>query len=447
MNGEVGVDGVVEESQVPTEEALLNEYNALGEDLRHTGGRADAARSFGVVTVGAVLTLAIQQHLAVLALAAEILVYCFTLIDLVNSHGYASFAQRARRIEMALDDYQEVERNPEDPKIRDRLQRRLSGLGRRPYQAVLNEPGRSALAYTQPRPVFRYLYPLLFVGSAILAVVIQARNGTGAEIAAVVAGALVPLALFLPRFADPKWPAIEWWREREAGRARKFFWFATPLLIAMLLILAVIWGLPALRNPPDQAPQTLTVGAMPSVDSLRAQIELTPSCSSSRGTLSLTWRGRLHQLQIRLPENFESSDGRRILVLYPSASSEVVHLIAEPAEELAGRCTLALPALVGSGEASTGLTRLRLPRRFGSFELIGAQGGASAHLGPCSAAIGSVPVSTCAGLLHIVEDRSSDERLRDLARAGCAVVLSLALLFAFVLTSVVAGRRKAVKRS
>jgi hypothetical protein len=442
VNREIDPNKVIEEPRVPSERALLDEYNALGEDLRHTGGRVDAARSFGVVTVGAVLTLAIQQQLAVLALAAEILTYCFTLIDLVNSHGYASFAQRARRIELALDDYQEAERNPGDASVLAKLQRRLGGLGRRPYQAVLNEPGRSALVYTQPRPVFRYLYPLLFVGSAILAVLIQVRNGSGAELVAVVAGALIPLALFLPRFADPKWAAIEWWREKDGTRLRKFAWFAIPLLVAALLILAVSWALPAFRIPPDQASQALSIGAMPPVGSLRARLDISPSCSSARGILNLSWRGRTHQLQIRLPENLESADGQRSLVLHPRASSQMIPLIARPAEELAGRCTLALPALVGSGETSAGLTRLRLPRRFAGFELTGAHSGASGHLGPCGTAVGSVPVSTCAGQLHIVEAGSSDERLRSIARAGGAVVMALALVFVFLLTGVLARRRK-----
>src|SRR4051794_902288 len=91
----------------PSRTDLEAEYAASREHLRHLDGRVDAARTFGVGAVGAVLPLAIQQPLAVVALGGAALAHCFALLDLPTSFQSATFASRARKIELALDAYAE----------------------------------------------------------------------------------------------------------------------------------------------------------------------------------------------------------------------------------------------------------------------------------------------------------------------------------------------------
>jgi hypothetical protein len=424
---------VSEEPLVPDHEALRMEYDALREDLRYTGARVDGVRSFGVAAVGAVLTLAIQQHLAVIALAAMVITYCFTLIDLVNAHRYGRFAQRAKRVERALDAYVEHERLGAEPIARDQVAKELLRLGKRPYQAELNESGRSELAFVHPRPVFKFLYPALLFGSAALAVVIEARNGSAQDLAIVTTVALGLLALTLPRFADPTWKPVAWWRGKGRGRGRWIAWRVVPVGIAALLGLGLFAGLPALGTPPVQDPGTISVGLAPSARDLSARLDLAPTCSASTATLELTWHGSADNLIVGLPSNFTTAGGGRSVSIDPGGSSAKIALRAEPGEELAGRCTLALPGLVGSGQAEAGLTRLRLPRSFGGFELGGRGPAPTARVGPCAAAAVGAPASTCAGLLHLVEAGSSDQRVEDLALGGAAVLAALILFAAYML--------------
>jgi hypothetical protein len=416
-----------EEPLVPDRLALGAEYDALREDLRYTGARIDAARSFGVAAVGAVLTLAIQQQLAVIALAAMAITYCFTLIDLVNAHRYGRFAQRAKRVELALDAYEEYERRPADGRKRDLLADLLLLLGKRPYQAELNEPGRRELAFVHPRPVFKFLYPLLLVGSSALAVVIEARSGSAEELWAVTVAALGLLVLFIPRFFDPTWPPVAWWLGKGRGRARRIVWWAIPVAALGLIALGLAWVLPALHGVPDQNPGRVEIGLVPRVRAVRADLRLAPDCSDARGALTVTWRGLADHLTLTLPANLTSAVGAHSLSLHPDGSTVTIPLQVHPGEEVAGRCTLALPALVAGGQAVTGLTRLRLPSSFGGFGLEGLGAATTSQLGPCTAAAGGRPASNCAGLVHLVEEGSSDERLRDLA-LGAAALLAAALL-------------------
>ncbi len=416
---------------VPSRDDLRDQYRALGEDLRHSGGRVDAARSFGVITIGAVLSLAIQQHLAVLALAAELLAYCFALVDLVNSHTYATFAQRARRIELALDAYEEAERYPDDLVLSEDLAQRLDGLGRRPYRAILNEPGRNALAFTPPKPVFHYLYPLLLIGSAVLAVLIQWRSGSAAQVAEVIVVALVPLALFARGFLDPKWAPIEWWRESGAGPIRRATGPVLLLLCAVLLVIAALTAVPALSGVPRQSSGVLRVASVPS-RALDARIAISPRCAGAPGVLRLSWPGSISTLQVALPGNFESRDGRHVLTFHPRGSAVALAVQADGSAVHAGRCTLALPTLVGRGGASLGETRLRLPRESDGFRLEGTASALVGTLGPCASGKGGVPIADCAGVLHLTEPGEADRRLIDLALSAAAVAIALVLVAAYL---------------
>jgi hypothetical protein len=433
-----------EEPLVPDRLVLRAEYDALREDLRYTGARIDAARSFGVAAVGAVLTLAIQQQLAVIALAAMAITYCFTLIDLVNAHRYGRFAQRAKRVELALDAYEEYERRPSDRRKRDLLADLLLQLGKRPYQAELNEPGRRELAFVHPRPVFKFLYPLLLVGSAALAVVIEARSGSAEELWAVTVAALALLVLFIPRFLDPTWPPIAWWLGRGRGRARRIAWWAIPVAALALIALGLSWVLPALHGVPDQGAGSVAIGLAPRVRAVRADLRLAPDCSDARGTLTVSWHGHADRLTLNLPANLTSAaGGAHSVSLHPEGDSVTVPLQVHPGEEVTGRCTLALPSLVGSGQAEAGLTRLRLPARFGGFGLEGLGAATTAQVGPCTAAAAGRPASTCSGLVHLVQSGSSDERLRHLALGAVALLAAALLLCGLAL----AYKLKPVSRS
>lgn len=235
-------------SLVPSQEALEREYADLREDLRHVGTRIDAARTFGVGAVGAILTLAIQQQLAVVALGGAGLAHCFALIDLTNSFRYSNLAGRARRVELALDAYIEYERSADD-QARIMLEDSLDDLGKRPFQLDLNEPGRHQMAFAHPKAVFKVLYPTLLLAAGLLSIFLQVRSGTRLEAGGVTFLAVSIWGYCLPKYLDPTRPPLCWTRPSDTRWVRRIAALAAPLLIAIAAGAAIARGSPAEDEP------------------------------------------------------------------------------------------------------------------------------------------------------------------------------------------------------
>jgi hypothetical protein len=412
---------------VPSEADLREEYRHLREDLQHASGRADAARTFGVAAIGAILTLSIQQRLGVVALAGAVFTYLFALVDLVNAFRYELRAQRARRIELALDAYEEVARHDRDEASTALLEGELLDLGKRPFQTELNEPGRHAMAFAHPRPVFKYLYPGLLLGSALLAVWLQVRNGSAAETAGTGFAAATLLAVCLPRFLDPTKYQIARWRTGRASVSQRAASYGLPLLAAVLLAFALLAAIPAIKAPPSQVPGRLSVGLAPGA-AAHVELILAPSCARGQGRLVVSWRGSARDLAVRLPQNVESLEGRRTLSQHLAASPISIPIATLPSSQAAGRCTFAVPALVGSGMASYAVARIRLPANEGGLEVSGLPASFSARLGPCATIGSRDPAADCSGVLHLADADSDRERLWRVALAALALFLALAML-------------------
>lgn len=408
---------------VPAEADLRTEYAELREDVRHAGGRVDTARSFGVAAVGALLTLAVQQRQGVIALAGVVLAYLFALVDLVNGFRYEQRSRRAREVELAIDAYEEFHRRGGDERSTARLETALGKLDKRPFQTELNEPGRHAMAFAHPRPVFAYLYPSLICASALLAIWLQARNGPLGETIAVAVAALLLCALCLPRFLDPtRFPIARRGAGADllAGIPVSAFVIASIVFIALALFIA----LPALGTPDRQGPGSIEVGLVPRARDVAVRLALAPTCGTGPAHLEVSWRGRVRELTVRLPENFEIPGGRHTVTIDHPTSSTAVALKAHSAATEAGRCTLALPGLVDSGQASRGVTRMRLAAA-DQMALEGAPSIALARLGPCTSAPAE-PVTDCSGLLRLSQSGSSGQRLWRIAGGMVSLLFALA---------------------
>ncbi len=419
-----------EEPLVPDEQALDAEYGALRKDMRDLGARVDTARTFGIAAVGAVLTLAIQQHLAVIAIGSLGLAHCFALLDLTNAHRYSLIARRARRVERAIDAYEEYRRRC-DPQSLEDLRNRLDSLDKRPFQQMLNEPGAHQMHFTYPRAVFQLLYPALIVTAGVLAIGLQAKRGPDWTIALVVGGVAALWLLCAPPYLDPTKPPLRWWRHGAAtsvgARAARTA-VAVFAVVAVAIATLLAWG--ALRNPPLQRPGSLFVQTVPAVRDVAVTLDVLPSCSFPRARLLISWVGRARALSIGLPANLRLADGPRVQNVTVSVygSSASIDLLGTASRANTGRCTLALPGLVGGGEAQSARTELQDdPRRaFGVHAGVGYLSTGS-PVTSCATAAASAPPLTCAVVLHLAESGSASERAVHLIVAALLLLTAMAI--------------------
>jgi hypothetical protein len=432
-----------EEPLVPSRAALQHEYAGLRTDLRDLGARVDTVRTFAIAAVGAVLTLAIQQHLSVIAIGGMALAHCFALLDLTGASRYQVFAGRARQVELALDAYEDLERL-EDDDATERLRDRLDGLDKRPLQVMLNEPGRHAMHFTYPRAVFRILYPALIAAGGVLAIGLQLKDGRAWTIA-IVAGAVVAFwVVCAPRYLDPTKPPLFLWRRPgpswRASRASGVVVLTFDVL-ALAIATFLVWG--ALRNPPSQPSGSLAVQAVPSVRALSVVLNVSPSCSSIRASLLVHWKGRASRLALALPANlrFADGDGNRRVIAAVHGASAMLQLAGNPSPTHGGRCTFALPSLVGAGQAQAGRINLESPT---SGELDYASGLGYTEAGViavCTTATSPSPPLTCGMLLHVTEPGSGSERVLLTVIAALMVLFAVLLSAARLLAGALAGRQ------
>ncbi|MHB8235000.1 MAG: hypothetical protein ACYDHT_10145 [Solirubrobacteraceae bacterium] len=426
------MSGDGEEPLVPSRTQLQEEYAGLREDLGQMGGRVDASRTFGVVAVGAALALAVQQHLALVAIGGAALAHCFALLDLTNSHRLAVFAGRARRVELALEGYDEHERL-KDSEAHEQLQTRLDALGKRPWQLVLNEPGRHEMHFTYPRAVFRLLYPAMVGAGGILAIVLQCKKGSEWSTGAVCAVVLALWAYSLPAYLDPSRPPLRWWDGvrggDRVGRLRAAALFATATA-ALVVAVVLLW--PVFRHPPRQHPGLLAVSLTPAVRDVSVRLALKPACSPTRATVQVHWTGAGEGLlTVRLPRNLRPAgrSDERVVTVATRGDSALLALRASPSAGRAGRCTFALPVIVGSGQAASGQVSVSLSA---DVRLEGQQ--ASGYLAPpgalgeCEALRGGAAARTCAGVLQLEAHNSASTRLTRLALAAALILFTVLLI-------------------
>lgn len=410
----------------PSREQLAEEYAALRQDIQHIAGRVDTIRTFGVGAVGAVLILAIQQGLAVIALGGAALAQCFALIDLTGAYRYTTFAGRARRIELALDAYDDHERAGDDHSHALVLNR-IDNLEKRPFQLELNEPGTHEMAFIYPRAVFRILYPALIAAGGVLAIGLQWREGPGLAVAGVVALVLTLWCLCVPSYLDPTKPPLLWWFGRRRLRSVWMGWTAAVVDVLLLAgAVALLW--PAVQSPPAQRPGILSIATSPAVRSVEARFDVRPSCSSVRAKLVIQAEGPARTAVVRLPANLRPRHlpaSATITVAVTNGSARL-SIDGMPSEERGGRCTFAIPALVGTGavDRAVVMTHMTPSTQFSTEDAVGYSR-APAQVATCTAFATGAPTLTCSALLRL-EDADSDRKR--LAQFGLSAALVLAAL-------------------
>ncbi|HEY5198887.1 MAG TPA: hypothetical protein VIJ51_17850 [Solirubrobacteraceae bacterium] len=168
------------------------EYLATTAYVERISRTIQNGRTFGLTAVGGVVTLAIQQEAATIALLAVPLTFMFALVDGYQSFQYQNAAARLRAIELIRQSRISMtlrgDRPPEQSERR--LRSRINQLNAGPYQEELRGFGREELSYL-PRPIFRHLYPAVATGAAVVACAVQLAHGFDARFLRVLVAAFV----------------------------------------------------------------------------------------------------------------------------------------------------------------------------------------------------------------------------------------------------------------
>jgi hypothetical protein len=414
----------------PSRATLEEEYRGLREHLQQIGSRVDAVRTFGVGAVGAALILAVQQRLAVVALGGAALAHCFALVDLTNAYRYATFAKRARLVELALDAYYAFEREGDDA-AEENVLSRLDGLDKRPFQLELYEPGRNEMAFMYPRAVFRVLYPALFSAGVVLAIVLQVLEGPAVAVAAVAAAAVVLSALCVPSYLDPSKAPLQWWKQARVGLSTRRYGGKVTVVVAAALIavaLGVLW--PLVQQTPEQAPGTLSVTANPAVQNIAVTLSAKPRCSRFAASLVIRGVGSARTVTVRLPRQLRmtSQPSRSLVTARVRGSTSRFELQATPSKSMAGRCTFAIPALLATGQAQRADVDVQAP----DAVRVADPASSDLQLVPqqiaCSATAAVRPAVTCAGVISLDPPFGSSARAWRVAIAALLAASGIGLI-------------------